>query len=89
MRTKCGGRQEELSLLDEVTRVVTGSLPDGALASALPALLGRLIDARHVLALTWDSELRAFDLLGSRMDVRRRRAGGSGSRARAADPDHR
>ncbi len=56
-------RQEELAALYEVTRVVTGSLPDGALVSALHALLGRLVDARHLLALTWDADRRAFDLL--------------------------
>jgi len=56
-------RQEELALLYEVTRAVTGALPDGALVSALHALLGRLLDARHLLALTWDSERRALDLL--------------------------
>jgi GAF domain-containing protein len=56
-------RQEELAVLYEVTRAVTGSLPDGALISALHALLGRLLDARHLLALTWDAERRAFDLL--------------------------
>ena len=56
-------RQEELAVLYEVTRVVTGSLPDGALIAALHALLGRLVDARHLLALGWDAERRVFDLL--------------------------
>ena len=45
-------RQEELAALYEVARVVTGLLPDGALVSALQALLGRLVDARQLLALT-------------------------------------
>ena len=58
-------RQEELAVLYEVTRAVTGSLPDGALIAALHALLGRLVDARHLLALAWDDERDAFDLLWS------------------------
>lgn len=44
-------------MLYEVARVVTGSLPAGALVWALPAVLGRLIDARHLLALTRDTRV--------------------------------
>lgn len=56
-------RQEELAVLHEVARVVTGSLPEGALVSALHVLLGRLVDARRLLALTWDPGPRVLDLL--------------------------
>ena len=56
-------RQEELAVLYEITRALTGALPDGALISALNVLLARLVDARHMLALGWDGERRAVDLL--------------------------
>jgi GAF domain-containing protein len=56
-------RQEELAVLYEVARAVTGPLADDAVLPALHALLGRLLDARHLLALAWDDERRAFTLL--------------------------
>ena len=56
-------RQEELAVLYEITRAVTGPLPDEALMPALHPLLGRLLDARHLLALGWSEERRAFRLL--------------------------
>jgi GAF domain-containing protein len=56
-------RQEELAVLYEVTRLVTGEVQDGAVIPALHPLLGRLVDARHALALGWSVEARRFDLL--------------------------
>jgi GAF domain-containing protein len=56
-------RQEELAVLYEVTRVVTGPLDDAAVVEALSPLLGRLIDTRHLLALGWNAGARTFDLL--------------------------
>jgi GAF domain-containing protein len=56
-------RQEELAVLYEVARTVTGPLPDAAVMPALQPLLARLLDARHVLALTWDEPRRALGLL--------------------------
>ena len=56
-------RQEELAVLYEVTRTVTGPLPNEAVMPALHALLGRLLDARHLLALGWQEDRQAFTLL--------------------------
>ena len=56
-------RQEELAVLYEVTRLVTGEVQDGAVIQALHPLLGRLVDARHALALGWSVEARRLDLL--------------------------
>jgi GAF domain-containing protein len=56
-------RQEELAVLYEVARTVTGPLPDAAVMPALQPLLARLLDARHLLALVWDASRRAFTLL--------------------------
>ena len=56
-------RQEELAVLYEVTRVVTGELEAGPMVAALQPLLGRLLDARHLLALAWNAPARAFELL--------------------------
>ena len=56
-------RQEELAVLYEITKVVTGALDDAATVAALHPLLGRLIDARHLLALGWTAPAAAFDLL--------------------------
>jgi GAF domain-containing protein len=56
-------RQEELAVLYEVTRVVTGRLDDAAVVKALHPPLGRLVDARHLLALGWNAQTRTFDLL--------------------------
>ena len=56
-------RQEELAVLYEVARTVTGHLPDDAVMPALQPLLARLLDARHLLALVWDAPRRAFTLL--------------------------
>ncbi len=56
-------RQEELAVLYEVTRVVTGALDDAATLKALHPLLGRLVDARHLLALGWNASAGAFALL--------------------------
>jgi GAF domain-containing protein len=56
-------RQEEMAVLYEITRAVTGALPEGALIAAIHALLGRLLDARHLLALAWEAGPRTFDLL--------------------------
>jgi len=56
-------RQEELAVLYEVLRVVTGPLDDAVLVEALHPLLGRLVDARHLLALGWNAPTRVFDLL--------------------------
>ena len=42
---------------------MTGPLPDEAVMPALHPLLGRLLDARHLLALGWSEERRAFSLL--------------------------
>ena len=56
-------RQEELAVLYEVTRAVTGPLPRRGGEAALHPLLGRLLDARHLLALGWSEERRAFSLV--------------------------
>jgi GAF domain-containing protein len=56
-------RQEEMAVLYEITRAVTGALPEGALIAAIHALLGRLLDARHLLAQAWEAGPRTFDLL--------------------------
>ena len=56
-------RQEELAVLYEVLRVVTGPLDDAVVVEALYPLLGRLVDARHLLALGWNAPTRVFDLL--------------------------
>jgi GAF domain-containing protein len=56
-------RQEELAALYEITRVVTGEPDDAVALAAIRPLLGRLLDARHMLALSWDVETRSFALL--------------------------
>jgi GAF domain-containing protein len=56
-------RQEELAVLHDAARVITGPDPDAAVMPALHPLLGRLLDARHLLALAWDESRRAFRLL--------------------------
>jgi GAF domain-containing protein len=56
-------RQEELAVLYEVTRVVTGELAPAPMVAALHPLLGRLLDARRLLALAWNAQARVFDLL--------------------------
>jgi GAF domain-containing protein len=56
-------RQEELAVLYEVTRLVTGDLEGAALVGALHPLLGRLLDAGRLLALAWNPADRGFDLL--------------------------
>lgn len=56
-------RQAELTALYEVTGVLTGDLDDAAIMGALHPLLGRLLDARHVLALRWNGEAGEFDLV--------------------------
>jgi GAF domain-containing protein len=56
-------RQEELAALYEITRVVTSEPDDAVALAAIRPLLGRLLDARHMLALSWNVETRSFALL--------------------------
>ena len=56
-------RQEELAVLYEIARVLTAEQTDAAMLDALPPLLGRLLDARHLLVLGWDAGTGGFEPL--------------------------
>jgi hypothetical protein len=56
-------RQEELAVLYDIVRVFSGPLGSDAFSEAVHPMLGRLLDVRRMLALRWDADVRAFELV--------------------------
>jgi transcriptional regulator with GAF, ATPase, and Fis domain len=56
-------RQEELAVLYDIVRAFTGPLGSDAFIEAVHPMLGRLLDVHRMLALRWDGDARAFELV--------------------------
>ena len=56
-------RQEELAVLYDILRVVTGPLDNAKLVEAVQALLGRVLDVRRLLVLRRDAGAGVFELV--------------------------
>ena len=56
-------RQEELAVLYDILRAVTGPLAPDKFVEAVHSLLGRVLDARRLLMLRRNADARAFELV--------------------------